>query len=158
MLQIRSTQRVEQIEHGLRIAAARHGGSVLTVDNLGCTLCFNDLYTPLLRADPRFGAFLPSRIAVCAQHDGVLLEALSPREYCRLLHRPELEPAAVPLEAAILQIMEEAARVRPHELEGEHRATEEMVDMRAALPQRIDCRGTKVEELAGTGVHDAQGG
>ena len=30
--------------------------------------------------------------------------------------------------------------------------------MRAALPQRIDCHGTKVEELAGVGVHDSQGG
>jgi hypothetical protein len=30
--------------------------------------------------------------------------------------------------------------------------------MRAALAQRIDKQGTKIEELAGTGVPDTQGG
>jgi hypothetical protein len=33
-----------------------------------------------------------------------------------------------------------------------------MVNARAAIPQRVDCRGTKLEEIAGTGHHDAQGG
>ena len=37
-------------------------------------------------------------------------------------------------------------------------ATEEQMSTRGALPQRIDKHGTKVEELAGTGTHDAQGG
>jgi len=37
-------------------------------------------------------------------------------------------------------------------------ATEEQVNLRASLPQRIDCHGTKVEDLGGTGSHDAQGG
>lgn len=40
----------------------------------------------------------------------------------------------------------------------EHRPTEEQISMRAALPQRIDSHGSKIEELAGTGVHDAKGG
>ena len=56
--------------------------------------------------------------------------------------------------------MEEAAH-RPLRVgaEGaEHSATEDFVNMRASLPQRIDCHGTKVEELVGTGVHDAPGG
>jgi 3-isopropylmalate dehydrogenase len=39
-----------------------------------------------------------------------------------------------------------------------HRPTEEMISMRCALPQRIDSHGSKIEELAGTGGHDAQGG
>jgi isocitrate/isopropylmalate dehydrogenase len=39
-----------------------------------------------------------------------------------------------------------------------HAATEDQINMRAALPQRIDSHGTKVEELAGTGVHDSSGG
>ena len=30
--------------------------------------------------------------------------------------------------------------------------------MQATLPQRIDCVGSKVEELAGTGVPDSPGG
>jgi 3-isopropylmalate dehydrogenase len=45
-----------------------------------------------------------------------------------------------------------------HTATEEHRPTEEQVSMRAALPQRIDAHGSKIEELAGTGVHDAKGG
>jgi hypothetical protein len=37
-------------------------------------------------------------------------------------------------------------------------ATEEQIDMRDTVPQRIDREGTKVEDLAGTGTHDAAGG
>lgn len=171
MLQIHTTQRLHQIEFGLRMAAERHFGSVLAVTHVGhllkpdqgvgeadaitFTLCFSSLYAPLLRAEIRFAAFLPIRIAACAKGDGAILETITPREYCRLLHRPELEPLAASLEDTLRLVMEEAAH-RPHS--GDHRATEEQINMRAALPQRIDCRGTKVEELAGTGVHDAQGG
>ena len=166
MLQIQTFQTLDQIELRLRMAAERHGGSVLAASHVGqllredqslkgvdaitFTMCFSDLYAPLLRADIRFAAFLPSRIAACARKDGTFLEALSPREYCRMIHRQEIEPLAGSLEDMLRLVMVEAA--------GEHRATEDMINMRAALPQRIDCHGTKVEELAGTGVHDAQGG
>ena len=37
-------------------------------------------------------------------------------------------------------------------------ATEEDVDMRDTVPQRIDKKGTKVEDLAGTGQGDSPGG
>jgi hypothetical protein len=37
-------------------------------------------------------------------------------------------------------------------------ATEEQVDMRDTVPQRIDKEGHKLEDLAGTGEHDSQGG
>jgi hypothetical protein len=37
-------------------------------------------------------------------------------------------------------------------------ATEDQVDMRDTVPQRIDRFGTKVEDLAGTGEHDGSGG
>jgi len=37
-------------------------------------------------------------------------------------------------------------------------ATEEHIDARATIPQRIDRIGTKVEDLAGTGEHDSPGG
>ena len=37
-------------------------------------------------------------------------------------------------------------------------ATEDEVDMRDTVPQRIDKKGTKVEDLAGTGEHDSAGG
>jgi hypothetical protein len=58
--------------------------------------------------------------------------------------------------------MEEAAhglpRPRVSAGPGDHLSTEEQVNMRATVPQRIDCLGTKVEELAGTGVPESQGG
>jgi hypothetical protein len=37
-------------------------------------------------------------------------------------------------------------------------ATESKTDMVDTVPQRVDRRGTKVEDLAGTGQHDAPGG
>src|SRR5215831_11635383 len=37
-------------------------------------------------------------------------------------------------------------------------ATENEVDIKDTVPQRIDKVGTKVEEIAGTGDHDAPGG
>ena len=39
-----------------------------------------------------------------------------------------------------------------------HTATEDQVNMRATLAQRTDCHGSKIEEMAGTGVIDSQGG
>jgi uncharacterized protein (DUF302 family) len=174
MLQIHATQRIDQIEIRLRIAAQRHGGSILAVSHLGqlleseqnatppedaitFTLCFADIYAALLRSEIRFAAFLPSRIAVCARGQGAVLETVSPRDCCRLLHRPDLESLAASLEDLLRAVMEDAANRQP-QASGEHLATEDLVNMRAALPQRIDCHGTKIEELAGTGVHDAAGG
>jgi hypothetical protein len=37
-------------------------------------------------------------------------------------------------------------------------ATEDQMDVRGTIPQRIDRTGTKVEDLAGTGTHDSSGG
>jgi hypothetical protein len=37
-------------------------------------------------------------------------------------------------------------------------ATEEQVDMKDTVPQRIDRKGTKVEDIAGNGEHDSAGG
>lgn len=37
-------------------------------------------------------------------------------------------------------------------------ATEDQVNLRATIPQRIDKLGTKVEDLAGTGEQDSPGG
>ena len=37
-------------------------------------------------------------------------------------------------------------------------ATEDQMDSRATVPQRIDSHGTKVEDLAGTGQQDSPGG
>jgi hypothetical protein len=37
-------------------------------------------------------------------------------------------------------------------------ATESKTDLRDTVPQRVDRHGTKIEDLAGTGQHDAPGG
>ena len=37
-------------------------------------------------------------------------------------------------------------------------ATEDQVNMTLQQAQRIDSRGTKAEDIAGTGAHDSQGG
>lgn len=37
-------------------------------------------------------------------------------------------------------------------------ATEDEIDMKDTVPQRIDKWGTKVEDQAGTGQHDSAGG
>jgi hypothetical protein len=65
----------------------------------------------------------------------------------------------------LLQVMNEAANPSTRTVSAMHGhgasspgATEMQVNLRAAIPQRIDCHGTKVEDLAGTGMQDAQGG
>ena len=172
MLQIRSAHNLHSTRIALCEAVERHGGSVLAAghmnhllgaqagtDAVTLTLCFSALYAPLLNASVRFAAFLPARVAVCSRPDGVFVEAVSPREWCRLLHRPDAETAAAALEQKLLAVMEEAAQIHHRGLPADEvRATEDQVNMRAALPHRIDCHGSKVEELAGTGVLDTQGG
>lgn len=37
-------------------------------------------------------------------------------------------------------------------------AREDQVDMKDTVPQKIDKKGTKVEDEAGTGQHDSAGG
>jgi hypothetical protein len=47
---------------------------------------------------------------------------------------------------------------KPHQDFTSTDATEEHVNMRDTVPQRIDKKGTKIEDLAGTGQHDGSGG
>jgi len=182
MLEVASSEKLEAMEAALRRAARRHEASVLAVTHIGqllrqkepapsaddaivFTVCHPELYAALLAEDIRWSAFLPCRVAVCL-HDGrVSLEAVSPIEFCRTLNRPDLVQLAGPLETVLLRIMEDAAQplaaaaqAAPAARRGGLGATEEQMNVRASIPQRIDCRGTKVEEIAGTGQHDSQGG
>lgn len=176
MLQVRSTHRFHATETRLRMATEQAGGTVLAVTDMGAllrmgaaagaaepaaamalTLCFTDLYAPLLAADIRFAAFLPVRVAVCERTGGTFLETVSPRECCQALHRLDLEPVAARLEERLRSVIESAA-LSTSSVAVPHTPTEDQVNMRAALPQRVDCRGTKIEDLAGTGAVDSQGG
>jgi uncharacterized protein (DUF302 family) len=180
MLQVHSSEPLASVEPALVQAAQRHGLNVLSIVHVGqllsgrpwgpqkdavvFTICRPDLSAALLDADLRFANFVPCRISALEVDGAVTLEALTPSEICGLLKRADLEELAAPLESFLRTIMEEAAQPAA---EGQAKsaargfgpgATEGMVNARASIPQRIDCRGTKVEELAGTGQHDAQGG
>jgi uncharacterized protein (DUF302 family) len=181
MLQVNSTLRFEDAGAALTAAARHHGAAVLAVTDLGrllhpdrradahdaqvFTICQTELYSALLSADLRFAALLPCRIAVVRHAGGVVLESFSPKQYCEVIRRPDLDSLAGPLEDMLRNVMNEAANPSQKVRAAMHGhgasnpgATEMQVNLRAAIPQRIDCHGTKVEDLAGTGVQDAQGG
>jgi len=181
MLQVTSEQGLDTIEAAVRRAAHRHGVGILGVQAAGqllrekgapvprevlvFSLCHPDLFAALLEADIRTAALLPCRVAAYQEGGQVVLQTMPPSEFGRLLNRPDLVQLTGPMEILLRQILEEAARELPAAAPpgaATHRggigATEDQVSPRAALPQRIDCRGTKIEELAGTGQHDAPGG
>ncbi len=181
MLQVNSGHKLEEMEAILRRAAQNHEASILAVSHLGSllrehqpkssldvvsfTVCQADLYAALLAADVRFAMLMPCRIAVSSAGEGSLMQSISPRDFCRLIGRPDLERLAAPLEAVLKGMMEDAARMEAPVVRagaGDRSAglgaTEGQVSARATLPQRIDCHGSKIEDMAGTGQHDAQGG
>jgi uncharacterized protein (DUF302 family) len=180
MLHIRSGLKLEAVEAALRTAAQRHGAHIVSAIHLGqlfrdrqrilprdaivFSVCQPDLSLALLAEDMRFAAYLPCRVAAYEDGDALVLEAISPTEVCRLLNRPDLERAALLLETSLVNMMQEAgqAAAPAHPAARAERggvgATEEQVAARRVVPQRIDAHGTKVEEIAGTGQHDSQGG
>ena len=179
MLEAASEQKFSVVESAVRRAAHLHDATVLSVTHLGqhprestkpadafvFCLWAQELYAGLLDADIRISAFLPCRIAAYTNESGVALEAMSPLDFCRLLNRPDLAPFALPLENLLRSILDEASKpsdgisqAASGKRHGGLGATEEQMSLRGAIPQRIDRRGTKVEELGGTGEHDAQGG
>ena len=181
MLEVKSEQRLETVEWALRRAAHRHGASILGVQSAGqllrekgapvsrevlvFSLCHPELFAGLLESDVRTAALLPCRVAAYQEGGQVVLQAMSPAEFGRLLNRPDLVQLTGPMEELLKEILEEAARPLPAAAQapvavrrGGIGATEDHVSLRATIPQRIDCRGTKIEELAGTGQHDSPGG
>jgi uncharacterized protein (DUF302 family) len=181
MIQVNSKRPLQEVERAIALAAQHHDGSVLSITHLGelvdggkasgawdaivVTICQSELYKALLVADIRFAAFLPCRIAALSCRDNVLLEAVSPIDFCRLLERDDLGALILPLETALRGIMQEAAApvhaktvAASADTHRPYGATEDQVNMRLALAPRIDCRGTKIEDLAGTGVPETLGG
>ncbi len=181
MLQIRASAALDQIESAIRAAAHRRHASVTVVSHLGqppqagaagaarealvFTLYHSKCYAALLAADIRFAGYLPCRVAAWEEPEGAVLQAALPSDYCRMIGAAGLEADAAPLDGMLRSILEDAAkapsvpaRARTEAEPSRWRATEDQVNMRAALPQRIDYRGTKVEDEAGTGAHDSPGG
>jgi uncharacterized protein (DUF302 family) len=171
MLQIHSTVRLDDIESVLKNAADHHNAHVTVVSHLGqpkpealvFTFYHPKMHTALLAADIRFAGFLPCRVAAWPESDGVTLQALTPSEFCGILDRPDLVALAKPMDAVLQSIMEDAAKplvatAKKGVETSNWGATEDQVNMRATLPQRINYQGTKIEDEAGTGTHDTLGG
>ncbi|HBY59684.1 MAG TPA: hypothetical protein DEH78_07660 [Solibacterales bacterium] len=159
MLQVPSQRRLDEIEHALCHAAEIHGAQVVAATRLApdlwsYTLHHAPLQTALVGADPRAAAFLPCRITARRESGHLLLEAVQPHHFGTLLKRQDLEPLLAPLEVLLRDVMEAAARRSPRSVG----ATEWQMNVRGAIPHRIDCHGTQIEELAGTGHLDAPGG
>lgn len=177
MLQVTSEHTIGVVEAAVRRAAHRHGASVLMATHVGQHLpadsgdaivfgiCAGELYGALLAADLRISAFLPCRIAAFCEGGRATLASMSPLDFCRLLNRPDLISLAGSLQDLLMHIMQDAAQPSADAAQSPasaHRgglgATEEQMNMRGSIPQRIDCRGSKVEDMAGTGGHDSKGG
>jgi hypothetical protein len=167
MLERVSPLRLIDLEAALRRAVRRRRASIAAVEQAGAATVYTilqpDLYAMLLSADARFAALLPCRIAAYTAGDGIKLAAVSPVAFARGLGRADLEALAASAEAMLNDILDQATRPLTQAVGGGHAesglgATEDQMNMRGAVPQRIDSRGSKVEELAGTGEQDSRGG
>jgi len=159
---------LSEMEPALRRAARRRRASISNVELLGAatifTLSLPESYAELLAADVRFAAFLPLRISVYELGSSVVLLAASPVALAKALQRPETQPLAASLEGLLNSLLDEVrrpmvltARTGGH-AESALGATEDQMNMRGTVPQRIDRLGSKVEEMAGTGEQDSPGG
>lgn len=163
-----SPLKLKDVELVLRRSVWRRKATISAVEPAGAATVYSilqpQLYAKLLSSDMRFAAFLPCRIAAYEQEGGTRLAALSPVEFARTFQRPELEEAAAAVESLLREVLSDAARPiamaagRGGHAESALGATEDQMNMRGTVPPRIDNRGSKVEELAGTGEQDSQGG
>ncbi|HET9322202.1 MAG TPA: DUF302 domain-containing protein [Bryobacteraceae bacterium] len=163
-----SPLKLKDVELVLRRAVWRRKATISAVEPAGVATVYSilqpELYGKLLAADVRFAAFLPCRIVAYEQKGGTRLAAISPVEFARIFHRPDLEEAAAAVENLLQEVLSDAGRpIAMAAGEGGHAesalgATEDQMNMRGTVPPRIDSRGSKVEELAGTGEQDSQGG
>jgi hypothetical protein len=163
-----SPLRLKDVELVLRRAVWRKKATISAVQPAGAATVYSilqpELYAQLLGAEIRFAAFLPCRIAAYEHEGGTRLIALSPVEFARTFHRPELDAIAAVAENLLHEVLGDATRPmvmaagKAGHAESKLGATEDQMNMRGTVPQRIDNRGSKIEELAGTGEHDSQGG
>ncbi|MBI3665626.1 MAG: DUF302 domain-containing protein [Acidobacteria bacterium] len=178
-----SANSLEEMDICLRQAAEQHGCSIIGEYDLSSKLrdrglstgrkirvyelCDPIAYSKLLERNPAMGAVLPLRISVHAMEGGVQLSAVSLASLGRSVEDPDMVPLIQEMEMAIREIMTAASRQHHGRAAAGPRKTdtyvhegamEGQVSQRGQIPQRIDRLGTKVEDLAGTGGHDAPGG
>ena len=116
---------LEQVDAGLREAAARHKFGILTVHDLQQTMrnkgvefpkrvlvyevCNPHEASAVLTANPAISTALPCRISVYESDRGATLSTLLPTELIGLFGQPALQPVAERVEQALKAIMDEAA-------------------------------------------------
>lgn len=171
MINVKSALPMAAVEASLRRAVERHHTRLIAVNRPGgshivtWSVSQPALEAELLDADPRFAVFLPLRIAARPLDEGCALESVSPCELAALFHREDLEKLTRRAERWLRDLMEESSRpvaaaraasatISPFSLG----AREDQVNLRDTVPPRIDSRGSKVEDIAGTGQQDTQGG
>ena len=179
-----SDNSLEEMDICLRQAAEQHGCSIFGEYDLSgklrdkglptgwkirvYELCDPIAYAKLLERNPAMGAVLPLRICVHEIEKGVQLSAVSLAGVARSMEDPDMVPLVQEMEMALREIMSAASRPHhsrvaaaghpKHDPFLHEGAMEGQVSQRGQIPQRIDQVGTKVEDLAGTGRHDAPGG
>ena len=173
MIEVKSTLPAAAVEASLRRAVERHHSRLIAVNHLGASLISTwiisqpALEQELLNSEPSFAVFLPFHIAVRPVEGGCLLQAASPCEQASLLPREDLEKLTRQAERWLRDVMQEAsqptvahaaATASTASMHYSLGAREDQVNLRATVPPRIDSHGTKIEDLAGTGQQDTQGG
>jgi uncharacterized protein (DUF302 family) len=153
-----SPLKLTDIEPLIQRAAQRRMASISSVEPTGAAILFTllkpDLYAQLLSAEIRFAVFLPCRIAAYEQGGGVKIAVLSPAEFARVFHSPEIDALAAALETLVKEIVTDVTRSTSSAVG----ATEDQMNMRGTVGQRTDSSGSKIEDLAGTGEQDSPGG
>ncbi|MFB3827586.1 MAG: DUF302 domain-containing protein [Bryobacteraceae bacterium] len=125
LFELDSRKTLEEIDRGLREAAARHKFGVITVHDLKQTMknkgvdyagecmiyevCNPQNAKQALEANPAISTALPCRISVYRAGGVFKLSTMLPSQIMRLFDTPALEPVAGEVEAALKGIMTEAA-------------------------------------------------
>jgi len=125
VFEVPSAKPIEEIEEGLREAAARHKFGILYTIDLKQKLaekgvdfagearvyevCNPQQAKRVLEKNGAFSTALPCRISVYSAGDGYRIATMLPTELVKSFNAPELEPAAREVEDAITAMMREAA-------------------------------------------------
>ncbi len=125
LFEVHSTKPMEEIDRGLRDAAARHKFGVLAVHDLKETMrnkgvdfagecVIYEVCNPYqakraLEANGAISTALPCRISVYREGVGYKISTILPTELMRLFGTPALEPVAREVEADMQAIMAESA-------------------------------------------------
>jgi hypothetical protein len=171
MIEVKSALPTAAVEASLRRAVERHHTRLNAVNRPGASHIVTwsvsqpAMESELLEADPRFAVFLPLRIAARPIEEGCLLQTVSPCELAALFQRQDLEKLTRRAERWLRDLMEESSQpvaaaraASAAAFQYSLGAREDQMNMRGTVPPRIDAIGSRVEDIAGTGQQDTQGG